>query len=263
MLALGFAERLIGAAQHVIELETRVPDIPQASGSLFLEAPSQQFANTAWSLSRQGVPDRIRVHEVGDDIRHRLAAESRSLPSASRTARSRTPRCRRACRRSCRAPAPAPCRRRCRGSCPPAVMARRVIVGEQRPRPRVDAPAGVQRLRQPEVEHLHRAVGAHLDVRRLQIAMDDPLLVRGFERLGDLLRDRQRLVERDGAARDALPPRSSPSTSSITSARTSVRLLEAVDVRDVRMIQRGEDFGFALEAREPIGIARRRSGAGP
>ena len=34
--------------------------------------------------------------------------------------------------------------------------------------------------------------------------MDDPLLVRGFERLGDLLRDRQRFVERDRAARDAL-----------------------------------------------------------
>ena len=34
--------------------------------------------------------------------------------------------------------------------------------------------------------------------------MDDPLFVRGFERLGDLLRDRQRLVERDRPARDPL-----------------------------------------------------------
>ena len=34
--------------------------------------------------------------------------------------------------------------------------------------------------------------------------MNDPLLVRRFERLGDLLRDRQRLVERDRAARDPL-----------------------------------------------------------
>ena len=34
--------------------------------------------------------------------------------------------------------------------------------------------------------------------------MDDPLLVRRFERLGDLLRDRQRLVDRDRPARDAL-----------------------------------------------------------
>ena len=58
-----------------------------------------------------------------------------------------------------------------------------------------------------------------LDVRRLQIAMDDPLLMRSFERLGDLLRDRQRLIERNRscAMRSASV---GPSTSSITSAFT-------------------------------------------
>ena len=55
-----------------------------------------------------------------------------------------------------------------------------------------------------EVQDLHGAVGPDLDVRGLQIAMDDPLLVRRFERLGDLPRDRQRLVDRDRAARDPL-----------------------------------------------------------
>ena len=34
--------------------------------------------------------------------------------------------------------------------------------------------------------------------------MDDALIVRGFERLGNLPGDRQRLVERDRALRDAL-----------------------------------------------------------
>ena len=34
--------------------------------------------------------------------------------------------------------------------------------------------------------------------------MDDPLLVRRFERLGDLFRDRQRFVEPDGTAHDSL-----------------------------------------------------------
>ena len=55
------------------------------------------------------------------------------------------------------------------------------------------------RLREPEVEHLDRAVGPQLDVGRLQIAMDDALLVRRFERLRDLLRDRQGLIERESA----------------------------------------------------------------
>jgi hypothetical protein len=45
-------------------------------------------------------------------------------------------------------------------------------------------------LRQAEVENLHDAVGRDLDVRRLQIAMDDPLLVRVLEGLADLTRDR-------------------------------------------------------------------------
>ena len=47
--------------------------------------------------------------------------------------------------------------------------------------------------------------------------MDDPLLVRGFERLGNLPCDRQRLVERHGAAREAIGD-VGPSTSSMTSA---------------------------------------------
>ena len=59
-------------------------------------------------------------------------------------------------------------------------------------------------LRQPEVEHLHRAIGPDFDVRGFQIAMDDPLLVRRRQRLGDLLRDWQRLVERNRSARDAV-----------------------------------------------------------
>jgi hypothetical protein len=33
---------------------------------------------------------------------------------------------------------------------------------------------------------------------------------------------------------------------------------EAVDVGDVGMIQRGQGLGFALEAREPVGVVRER-----
>ena len=62
-------------------------------------------------------------------------------------------------------------------------------------------------LGQAEVEHLDGAVGPDLDVGRLEIAMNDALLVRGFERLGDLPRDRERLVERERPARDAVGER--------------------------------------------------------
>ena len=72
-------------------------------------------------------------------------------------------------------------------------------------------------LREAKVEHLDGAVLPYLDVGRLQIAVDDPLVVRRFQGLGDLLRDRQCFVERDRAVYDPLR-RSSPSTSSITRA---------------------------------------------
>jgi len=54
-------------------------------------------------------------------------------------------------------------------------------------------------LGEPEVQHLHGAVVAQLDVGGLEIAVDDPGLVRGLERLGDLAGDGQRLVEKQVA----------------------------------------------------------------
>ena len=53
----------------------------------------------------------------------------------------------------------------------------------------------LHRLREAEVEYLHRAIRPHLDVGGFEIAMDDPLLVRGFEGFGDLPCDRQRLID--------------------------------------------------------------------
>ena len=85
--------------------------------------------------------------------------------------------------------------------------------------------------------------------------MNDPLLVRRLERLGDLLRDRQGLVERDRTSRDPVGE-SSPSTSSITSAVVPSDFLQSVNGGDVRMVECGEHFGFTLKAREAIRISR-------
>ena len=51
-------------------------------------------------------------------------------------------------------------------------------------------------LRQTEIENLHSAAGRDFDIGRLQVAMDDALFVRGFERSSDLPADLQRVVER-------------------------------------------------------------------
>ena len=54
---------------------------------------------------------------------------------------------------------------------------------------------------------IHRAIRPHLDVGRFQIAMNDALCVRRFERLRDLLRDGQRFVEWDRSRHSRVPRR--------------------------------------------------------
>ena len=56
------------------------------------------------------------------------------------------------------------------------------------------------RLREPKVEHLDRSGRRDRDVGRLQIPVDDALLVRRFERFRDLSRDRERFSDRDQRA---------------------------------------------------------------
>ena len=89
--------------------------------------------------------------------------------------------------------------------------------------------------------------------------MDDPLLVCRFERFGNLLRDGQRLVERDRAERDA--PRQVVALDELHHDRThTATFFEAVDVRDVRVIDGRQRLRFACEPREPLGVAGERVG---
>lgn len=52
----------------------------------------------------------------------------------------------------------------------------------------------VERVGEPEVEHFDRSIWPQLDVRGLEIPVNDAVLVRGFEGVGDLACDRQRLL---------------------------------------------------------------------
>jgi hypothetical protein len=120
------------------------------------------------------------------------------------------------------------------------------------------------RLGQPEVEHFHRAVRTHLDVGGLQIAMDDTLPVRRFDRLDDLARDGQRFLERDRIVRDpvgqglAVDQLHDERHRPLSRSGRRAAVLDAVDRGDIGMIQRGEDAGLALEARQPLGIVCKR-----
>ena len=85
--------------------------------------------------------------------------------------------------------------------------------------------------------------------------MDDPLLVRRFERLHDLLRDGQRFVDRHGAA-------SNPLGEILAfdqfhhEGLDAVCLLQPIEGRNVRMIQGGQCPGFARESGHAFGVGR-------
>jgi hypothetical protein len=113
----------------------------------------------------------------------------------------------------------------------------------------------VAEFRESEIEDLDRAIRSELDIRGLQIAMDNAPLVRRFERFGDLLRDWQHLIDGDRAARDPLG-KVFALDQLHDQRRDAVGLFDPVDRRDVRMIQRREEFRFALKARQPVRIRR-------
>ena len=110
----------------------------------------------------------------------------------------------------------------------------------------------VERLGQAEVEHLDRPVRPQLDVGRLQVAMDDAVLVGGFDRFDDLSRDWQCFVERKRTLGDAVGERRA--MDELEHQRVCPPLLESVDRADVGMVERREQVRFALESRDAVGI---------
>src|SRR4029434_352261 len=108
---------------------------------------------------------------------------------------------------------------------------------------------------QTEIEDLYRAVRSKLDVCWLQIAVDDTLLVRGLQRVCDLLRARQCVTDRDWTFGNAVGERR-PFDQLHDERLCVAGVFQAVHVRDVRMVQRGENLGLALKPRQTIVIGR-------
>ena len=87
--------------------------------------------------------------------------------------------------------------------------------------------------------------------------MDDPALVGGVECVGDLASDGDCFVDRNRAACD--PLREILTFDQFHDERTNAAaFFEAVDVRDVWMIEGRQRLCFAVEACESIGIGRER-----
>ena len=85
--------------------------------------------------------------------------------------------------------------------------------------------------------------------------MDDALLVRGFERIRNLPRDRHGVTDGNRAARDQIGECFAFNELE-DDARQVLGLLEAVDGGDVGMIQCREQLRFTLETSQSLGILR-------
>ena len=129
---------------------------------------------------------------------------------------------------------------------------------------------GIDALARPKSSTFTRR-RAELDVGGLEVAMDDPFVVRRLERLGNLQGDGDGLVDRHGPARAprASRPRQAPGRALVASRLRG--LPQAVDGRDVGMIERREQTRLTLEPFDCVTIvdeglgedlsARHRGGA--
>ena len=93
-------------------------------------------------------------------------------------------------------------------------------------------------LRQPEVQHLDRAIASDLDVGGLEVAMDDALLVRRVQGIGDLSCVAERGVERQRALRRL----------SVHELHHEVVGTDVVQRADVGVVQRRDGPRFAFES---------------
>ena len=88
--------------------------------------------------------------------------------------------------------------------------------------------------------------GPDLDIRRFQVPVNDRFVVRGLEAIGNLHEQRNGFVDRDGASRDALG-QSLALNELHDQELAAFVLLQAVQGRDIRVIELSQDPGLSLE----------------
>ena len=113
-------------------------------------------------------------------------------------------------------------------------------------RARTGSAVALEDFREAEVQELDAPVGRDFDVGGLEVAVDDPLLVRRLERLGDLLRVGERFFEGERAGSEVL--REVFALDELHDEKVAPgNFFEGVDGGDSRMIQRCKRASLPLE----------------
>ena len=113
-----------------------------------------------------------------------------------------------------------------------------------------------RQLGQAEVEELYLSALRDEDVGRLDVAMDDAVLVRGVERVGDLDAEVEDLVGLERPADDEPVLQRFAFHQLHDDEGLPVRLVDVVDRADVRVLERGSGPRLALEALERLRVPR-------
>src|SRR6185369_12313449 len=111
----------------------------------------------------------------------------------------------------------------------------------------------LRQLREAEVQDLDAAVPRDEQVLRLQVAVDDALVVRGGEAVRDLHRVVRRAAGRELAAGERRAQRLSLEQL-LDDVRRALRLADVVDGRDVRVVEDAGGLRLLLEAAEAVAI---------
>ena len=117
----------------------------------------------------------------------------------------------------------------------------------------------VNRARQSEIENLDPAVVSDHDVRGFQIAVDDVFPMRRRKRVGQRNRDIEEPRGCESAGWNHFVERR-PLDELHRHERHTIVFLDGEDGDDVRVVERGDDLGFPLEARQTVGVSRESVG---
>jgi hypothetical protein len=115
----------------------------------------------------------------------------------------------------------------------------------------------VRQLGQTEVENLDSPVVRNEEILGLQVAVDDPLLVRGGEALRGLARVVDRRAQRQLSAGEGRTKRFPLEKLRDDIGRSRVRS-DVVDGRDVGVIENARRFRLLLEPAQAIRVSRER-----
>ena len=244
-------------SDDIVEYEPRVGDVVQSILRIALETAAQQSANRRRRLRGQCLPVDLGLEDAGQSVGDGRTGEERTPGQHLVEHDAERPDVRALVDR---AAARLLGRHVGRGAEDDAELRavhrrQRRRVHDRRRAREVGRPtsraAGVHRLGQPEVEDLDLSFTGSFYVLGLEVAVDDPLLVRLFERLRDLQREGKALSQGKRPGFEALGERRAFDELH-DEGPDAAALLEAEDRGDVRVMKLREELRLALEAGEAL-----------